>query len=417
MKKEVVKLGIILVFGVLFSGFLQAQSTSSEVEVISDAKQVVVYHRSERFAGWPANNGAWIFKGDEILVGFTEGPYKLGEGHNIGHPQSSWLARSKDGGKTWETWDPNNFVGDFGNQPTLKRVQKPINFKKSKFALRGVGTAYHGASDPRGHFFYTYDAGDTWNGPFGFGDLQNLPQLTKYWDEVELTPRTDYVVTGKHEMILFMSARPKGKFGMDRLFCVKTTDGGKNFKFLGWIVKPYTANEQDEDFKVPLFENEEENPWSTQCRAVMSESFLMDDGSIITVMRRKYSSKNHKPKNWVDAYVSKDGGKSWDFHSKVGDAGDGNGNPPALAKTGDGRFCAVYGERTNGTMRVSYSTDEGHYWSKPKILFDGFYSPDMEYNDLGYPRVLRRKDGKMVAIYYYSTKDAIGQLHATIWQP
>jgi len=40
----------------------------------------------------------------------------------------------------------------------------------------------------------------------------------------------------------------------------------------------------------------------------------------------------------------------------------------------------------------------------------------MEYNDLGYPRVFKRSDGKMIAIFYYSTREAQGQIHATIWK-
>ena len=39
--------------------------------------------------------------------------------------------------------------------------------------MRIVDTAYHGVNDPRGHFFYSYDAGLSWKGLFSFGDLIN----------------------------------------------------------------------------------------------------------------------------------------------------------------------------------------------------------------------------------------------------
>ena len=68
---------------------------------VKDAEQVIVYSEKNRFAAWPANNGAWIFSEDELLVNFTEAPYELKKHeHNIGSPdlQTSWLARSKDGG-------------------------------------------------------------------------------------------------------------------------------------------------------------------------------------------------------------------------------------------------------------------------------------------------------------------------------
>ena len=404
---------IILVFSVAFG--IKAQRI--DYKKVKNAEQHVVYHQNGRFAGWPANNGSWIFDNDEILIGFTEAPYEVKEGHNLTHPYSSWLARSKDGGETWHAWDPEGYVGDFGDQPELKKVEKPINFHHEKFAIRVVGTAYHGANDPRGHFFYSYDGGKSWNGPYGFGNLRNHPQLTPYWEKVEITSRTDYIVTGKHECLLFMSARPEGKFGTDRLFCMKTSDGGKTFQFQGWIVKPYKESEVNEAVKVDIYSEESENPWSTQCRAVMSESFLLPGGKILSVMRRKYVPEEGKSENWVDAYVSNDGGKTWTFQSRVGDAGDGNGNPPALTLMQDGRMCAVYGERAYGTIQVAYSSDQGRTWSEPRILYDNFWNEDNELNDLGYPRVVCRSDGRMVTMFYYSTREKQGQIHATIWRP
>ena len=224
-------------------------------------------------------------------------------------------------------------------------------------------------------------------------------------------------MTGSNECLVFMSARPKGQFGEDRLFCIRTNDGGQSFQFHGWIVRPFSEDELQYASKVQLYEDENKNPWSTQCRAVMSESFMMDDGKILTVMRRKYSYEDEPSENWVDAYISEDGGETWHYESKVGDAGEGNGNPPSLAKTDDGRFCAVFGERKNGTIRVAYSEDSGRSWGESEILYDNYWSEDMEYNDLGYPRVVQRSDGNMVAIFYYSTKEALGQIHATIFQP
>src|SRR5690349_8584277 len=73
-------------------------------------RHVMVYHRPGRFAGWPANHGIWSW-GDEILVGFSAGAYKdLGPGrHAIDRekPEQHLLARSRDGGLTWEIEDPS----------------------------------------------------------------------------------------------------------------------------------------------------------------------------------------------------------------------------------------------------------------------------------------------------------------------
>ncbi|MEM7144262.1 MAG: sialidase family protein [Verrucomicrobiota bacterium] len=362
-------------------------------EADPEFQHIVVYQEDGKFAGWPANNGAWIFEGDEMLVGFTRGDYELNEKtHNIGGNQKSWLARSTDGGQSWEAFDPENYVGDLGPKPKCLPLAEPINFTHLKFALRMVGTAYHGAKDPNGHFFYTYDGGVTWNGPHRFGELHKSPDLDTAKLR-ELTPRTDYVVTGQHEALLMLSSRKTGKFASDRIFCARTSDGGQSFDFLSWIV-----------------------PIDDPARAVMPETFQLDDGTLVTAMRRREKIKGGE-KNWVDAYVSKDSGASWQFMAKVGDAGTSNGNPPAIAATADGRLCAVFGERDEGKMLAAYSSDGGKTWGKPIVLRDDFGSEDNQTNDLGYPRLLRRSDGKMVALYYYSTPDCLHHIAATIWSP
>jgi hypothetical protein len=384
-------------------------------ERVRDAKHIVVYAEKGKFMGWPANNGAWTADGVTMLVGFTHGDYKLGKGHNIGENQKSWLARSRDMGETWEGFDPDGYVGDVGRTPKRKTLEQPIDFSHSQFALRMVGTAYHGAFDPQGHFFFSYDAGRTWNGPYGYGerDIRTWPELTApaLGGKVELTPRTDYVVEGKQQCLLFLSARPKGKFGADRLFCIRTTDGGRSFTFVGWVVPPFDKDKMDLSLKVPLEDDPKKNPHPSQCRAVMSQTVRLRSGKLICAMRRRYKSHN-----WVDAYASENGGKTWTFLSEVGDAGAGNGNPPALSITAKGRLVAVFGNRDKpGRMMTVSSDDEGRTWSKAKILRDDYGSEDMETCDLGYPRLLRRKDGRMVALYYWSTKDCLHHIAATIW--
>lgn len=388
----------------------------SDYQKVENAEHVVVYHEEGKFLGWPANNGAWSADGVNMLVGFTRGDYELiKDNHNIGGNRVSWLARSTDMGQTWKGYDPVNYVGDFGDEPELITLKNPIDFSRPQFAMRLVGTSYHGAEDARGHLFFSYDAGKSWKGPYRLGadDIREWPELknTSLTNKTELTPRTDYVVEGKDRCLIFMSVREKGKFGTDRLFCMRTVDGGRSFKFVGWVVPPFDDSKVDHAVKVKLEEDNAQNPHPDECRAVMSQTIKLKNGKLISAMRRRY--KDH---NWVDAYVSEDGGKSWTFLSEVGDAGAGNGNPPALNITDKGRLVAIFGNReVPGTMMVVYSDNEGESWNKPKILRDGYGSVDMETIDLGYPQLLRRKDGKMIALYYWSTKDCLHHIAATIW--
>ena len=63
------------------------------------------YKEPRQFAGWPANGGIWHW-GDEILVRFQIGTYaeSNGHGHAIARdkPSRDILARSQDGGETWQ---------------------------------------------------------------------------------------------------------------------------------------------------------------------------------------------------------------------------------------------------------------------------------------------------------------------------
>ena len=64
-------------------------------------------------------------------------------------------------------------------------------------------------------------------------------------------------------------------------------------------------------------------------------------------------------------------------------------------------------------MRVVESRDDGATWSAPRPLRDG--AADW---DLGYPRSVVRKDGRIVSVYYFN--DPTGPeryIAASIWKP
>ena len=66
-------------------------------------RHVVVYGEKEKFAGWPANHGAWNW-GREILVGCVDAHFLNKKHHHSMHKAKPWravLARSLDGGETW----------------------------------------------------------------------------------------------------------------------------------------------------------------------------------------------------------------------------------------------------------------------------------------------------------------------------
>lgn len=371
-----------LVIGMIFLlSCLFAQS--SEIE------HTIAAIQKDHFHGWPANNGVWVW-GSEILVGLTQVEYEVADGHNIkdGAPHLSLLSRSKDGGRTWTMFDPNNYVGDGG---TKSKLQSPINFKHKDFAMRIEGTTYHGNTDPEGSFFYSYDRGNTWYGPYYLGDIHKH----KRFEARMLTPRTDYIVLNEKECIIFISSRIEGTGLSDNISVIKTNDGGLTFELIApWVV--------------PC-----EDPYRN---AMPNTVQISEDEYVMVVRRRNISDRNQC---WIDAYKSINGGYNWEFLSKVGETGEHNGNPPALVRLDDGRLCTIYGNRTKLQILGRYSNDNGKSWEPEFIIRDDFIKTETgRMRDLGYPRIVQTEEGNLVAIYYWATNENPQQhIAVSIWNP
>ena len=293
-------------------------------------RHVVVYQRPGHFAGWPANNGIWMWK-DEILVGFTLGDYKVTERtHPIDRdkPTRAVLARSLDGGDTWNLEDPETFVGD-GN-PAIRNSGE-LDLANPNLAIRiGGPPPFHQEGNT---FFASFDRGKTWQGPYLFAGLE------KY----EITSRTDYLLNGSKEALLFMSAvQPGVRAGdhHDRAFVAKTRDGGKTFEFLSWITGEADA-----------------------ARSVMPSSARLSQNEIVAALRRRQDDSGGS-RNWIDLYASIDNGATWRFRSKVADTGQSNGNPPAMVRLRDARIVMTYGYRSKPYgVRARISRDKGKTWA------------------------------------------------------
>jgi hypothetical protein len=342
----------------------------------------VVAYSSESFAAWPANNGLWSWDGSEILVGCVSGAYTpQADSHSIRPPYRHVLLRSLDGGESWQAEMPAPFVGDPLEPMAL---ESPLDFNHPGFALRVFGDGYHGSADPRGGFYYSYDRGRSWQGPYRLNGLRTAPEL----DGLLLTARTDYVISGNSSALLMLSARPDNAF-TDRVFCARTRDGLRSLQFAGWVVPP-----------------------ADPFRAVMPATAALTPDRLVSVLRRRAVPGEAC---WIDAYRSQDGGRSWRFAARVGETGQANGNPPALARLRDGRLCCVYGRRDRGQMVARFSPDEGLRWGEEVVLRADFHD---RRPDFGYPRLMQRADGCLVALYYWATRALpVQHIAATIWVP
>jgi hypothetical protein len=353
------------------STLLIAASFAAAAAPRPGVEHVTVFHEKGRFGGWPANHGIWSW-GDEIVVGFRAAHFKvMPVGHAVDRdkPQDEWQARSVDGGKTWKVEKPVQLLRPENGGPKTVDPPGDADFTHPDFAImfRASGP------DPASRFYVSADRCRTWKGPYKFPTF----------GQPRIMARTDYLINGRHDMMVFMTAaKTNGREG--RVFCARTRDGGKNWDFVSWI------GPEPEGF------------------SIMPSSLRLRDRTILTTIRRKEGDEH-----WIDAYRSEDDGKTWRFLNKpVPSTGGSVGNPPSLIQLKDGRLALIYGYRSAPYgIRARLSSDNGVSWSGEIVLRD-----DGGCWDLGYPRSIQRPDGKVVTVYYFNDHaDKERYIAATIW--
>jgi len=339
------------------------------------AEHVIVYREPGRFGGWPANSGIYSW-GNEILVGFSRAWHKAQDPgrHQMDRdkPAEGAFARSLDGGRTW-TIEPHPEVLS-PEQPAPKTTGCPggIDFTHPGFAMTLRMAGIHTGPS---RFHYSTNRGKSWTGPCA------LPMF----DRAGVAARTDYIVNGKRDCLIFLTAS-KDNQREGRVMCARTTDGGKTWNFVSWI------GPEPKGFDI------------------MPSSIRLSPSRILTTVRH-----NEGRQNWIDSYLSENDAKTWTYFGRpVPDTGAFNGNPPSLIKLKDGRLCLTYGYRSEPyQIRARLSSDSGKTWTDDIVLRDNGAAWD-----LGYTRTVQRPDGKIVTIYYFNDgKQTERFIEATIWDP
>lgn len=358
-----------LVIAILLSALMVSSRTSKAQQETRDIQHVKVFYEEGRFGGWPANVGMWSWN-DEILVGFIEAEYQETEGLHT-YDQSTArtkFARSLDGGHTWakeDAYERGHGAQAYDHELDDDQAESPeeftgsIDFTHPDFALtfRFEESFHHGPS----HFYYSYDRGEEWEGPFRFPNL----------DTPGIATRTDYIVDGEQELSAFLTVA-KSNEREGRVAHAKTTDGGENWEIVSWI------GPEPEGFNI------------------MPSSVRLSSTEILTVIR----TRTEDGQDLLTSYLSEDNGETWErLRDPVADTGRG-GSPPALVKLEDGRLALAYAYRSEhgSRMNVRFSSDEGRSWSDEIMLRGG----DGASRDVGYPRMVQRPDGKLVVVYYWN---------------
>lgn len=359
------------------------------VATAAEVSHHVVYSRSGDFAGWPANEGLWAW-GNEILTGFEVSQFVETEGdHSINRlaPKRIAFARSADGGETWVTEEhpevaPPEYLGDAEKfKQVAAHVAAPqtyaggFDFSDPNFILKLRGP----------HFYVSTDRGRAWRGPYLLPELDYIGEA-----------RTSYIATGRDSCLIFMTGRvARDGFKYGRSCVLQTTDGGKSFQFLSWVGEDITAG-------LDLAGRKEGSIFS-----IMPSAVQLGEGHFLCAVRQRIDKAK-----WSDLFETKDGGRTW---KKLGVIEKGSTNPVTLLRLQDGRIAAVYCTRRKKPfgLAAKLSADDGRTWSKEIVL-----RSDARKWDIGYTRAMQRPDGKVVAVYYYTTdKIPHNFIAATVWTP
>jgi hypothetical protein len=386
---------LISTISILLTGFCNAQNQAKE-----EIKHVDVYYEEGRFGGWPANHGIWIWE-NEILVGFGKGYYKnLGlERHNIDRekPEEHLFARSLDGGETWSIEEPakdgvmiargESLHGVEPAPETMKpitQLQEPMDFFQRGFVLK-----FWMLSSSKGPsiFYYSYDKGKTWNGPYSL-KVDNLTTIAA---------RNDYMIEDQNSCQAYFTAA-KSDQSEGRVFTARTDDGGLAWQFVSWV-----GEEPENGFRIMP------STVKTGKKELILTSRVRHESN-----RRTETVIGEKDKGrYIDSWISENNGQNWEYLGKpVDDLGEGN--PPCLIKLKDGRICLTYGYRAEPyRICAKISKDKGLSWSDEIVLRN-----DSAGRDIGYVRSVQRPDGRVVTVYYFQdTKKPERYIAATIWNP
>ena len=260
-----------------------------------------VYNVKGRFAGWPANHGAWSW-GDEFLVAFSAdssaraGPMitiSIGPGPRTSFsPAAATAARpgrsrplgrrnaQRNAGQRHAAMPP----GLEEDRPT--DFQGRLDFSNPHFALFVRMESHRGGAS---HFYESTDRGMSWCGPY------RLP----LFGLKGVMGRTDYLVNSLDRAFVFLTGtKSNGIEG--RPFVVR--DRGR---------RPFLA--------LPFFHR----PRAGRLRCVPLDRAALRS-ELVTAVRA-----SGEPHQSIEAFASHDGGKTWSFlATPAPDTGDGN--PPCL---------------------------------------------------------------------------------------
>lgn len=352
---------------------------------LGNVDHLVVYRRENEMVGWPHVMGYWNMGDGELLQQVTAITTRYGNADDISHDNlgreglgsKSVALRSKDYGRTWQAPVFNMMANADKSQAKVKTMGdlQPIDFLDRNVLIANSGTAF-GMPTGRTNVRVSKDRGRTWGPPIPV-PLDGLNSLS-----------------GMNSVLI----RPDGT----ALIWLMEVDKD------GWNRHPcvYALLPRGTDFHFLTFITKKSDPWGNADgdytstfrfgghRWFYPRGYMLPSGRMLCVLR---SQRDPRGVMWTEVYASDDGGRTWEFLSRVNDFG----SPGSLVRLPDGRLVMVYGYRLMPAgIRATVSEDEGKTWGPELIVRD-----DGGSWDLGYPNAWVTDDGKVGVIYYFNSKD------------
>ncbi|PQA86348.1 sialidase family protein [Hyphococcus luteus] len=349
-------------------------------------KHGVVYRNENEFCGWPFYCGFWKTADGSLLASFKRIPTEYNAYDDVDHNNLTknrgklWTIRSRDNG---ESWDPSTFQAVFdmnireendlpGGGAADRSDEAPLDFFSRDTLIMGGGIPRLFSPGGEAWMRASTDGGRTWRRPMLIPKY-DLPSLTAFGSSMYATREDGVHIlglnTGAPEAL---SPRP----------LVYHSSDGKNWRFLSFVTEERPPS--------PFYPGG--SPFAPAPHFYPRVTIL-EGGHMLASLRYQRDPRNVI---WTEIHESKDGGRTWNYLSRVNDWGA----PGDLVPMRDGRVVCVYGYRIAPQgIRYRVSEDKGKTWGPEMILRD-----DGGSWDLGYPRVIEVEPGELMTIYYMNLK-------------
>lgn len=362
------------------------------------AEHAAVYRRENEFASHPYVRGFWETPAGHLITNFSVSTVDYrGDPQRLAHialvrsagGRRAVTMRSEDRGRSWRVTNedanrPNNDVmvprpGIDGLPGALEEFA-PIDYSRPGVLVSNFNHQYmredpllrdylasllkvNDAPERQVFFRVSKDAGDSWSRSV----MLPLDGLYSLAAVESATVRPD------GRCLLFLSGVARQGSG-SRPVVYRSTDDGASFHFLSWVVP-------------------RDDPFHGGTVQMYPRGLVLPNGRILCTVR---IDRDWAGDMWTHVYRSDDGGRTWDFLSRISDFGA----PAAPLLLRDGRLVMVYGNRLQPSIRAVVSEDEGRTWGPELIVRD-----DGGSWDVGYPRAWEAAPGRVGALYYFNTRE------------